>query len=307
MPSLFLLCSVVLTFASLCHSAIAGPTHIIRGRCTELTQDLIRDFESRFLDDQILLGHSLPLLTLGNASHHRRQLQPTAKSVNVYFHIISADTSPANGNVAGQQIIDQVDALNGGFAETGINFVLAGVDRTVNADWFANAGPDTDQQTAMKTQLRRGGRADLNIYTVGFQNTFAGLLGYATFPQSYADAPSDDGIVILYSSLPSGSTAGYNQGKTAIHEAGHWFGLYHTFQGSCVQPGDYVEDTPPEGIPSEGCMAGRVTCPVEDVVGGLADPIDNFMDYSPDTCMARFSPGQALRARVQAQFYRGIY
>ena len=141
----------------------------------------------------------------------------------------------------------------------------------------------------MKTQLRRGGRADLNVYTVGydsvtpcvyivltcfrFKDTFAGLLGYATFPQSYAANPSDDGIVILYSSLPTGSTPGYGQGKTAVHETGHWFGLYHTFQGSCIQPGDYVEDTPPEGIPSEGCLSGRVTCPVEDVVGGFADPI----------------------------------
>lgn len=100
-----------------------------------------------------------------------------------------------------------------------------------------------------------------------------GLLGYATFPQSYGDDPSDDGIVILYSSLPGGSIGGYNQGKTAVHETGHWFGLYHTFQGSCIAPGDYVEDTPPEGIPSETCTNGRITCPVADIVEDLSDPI----------------------------------
>lgn len=86
---------------------------------------------------------------------------------------------------SGQQIISQVDAMNMGFAETGLNFVLAGVDRTINPDWFANAGPDTcvasrdtsihplltspnsAQQTAMKRSLRLGTRSDLNVYTVG--------------------------------------------------------------------------------------------------------------------------------------------
>ncbi|EAU89462.2 metalloprotease [Coprinopsis cinerea okayama7 len=285
--------------------------HIVRGRCTELDQDLIASFEKRFLEDQILHGSSLlDSLTVkpsAGSSHSRRQLQPTSKPVNVYFHVISADSSPKNGNIPVQQLIQQVDALNRGFVETGLNFVLAGVDRTVNADWFANAGPNTVQQTAMKTKLRRGGRSDLNIYTVGFTGALSGLLGYATFPQSYAADPSDDGIVILFSSVPGGAMAGYGQGKTAIHEAGHWFGLYHTFQGSCLSPGDYVEDTPPEGLPSEGCPIGRVSCPVTDLIEGMSDPIHNYMDYSPDNCMAEFSPGQALRARVQAQFYRGIY
>ena len=74
-------------------------------------------------------------------------------------------------------------------------------------------------QTTMKQALRKGGAADLNVYTVGFkEGDAAGLLGYATFPSDYEGNEKDDGVVILFSSLPGGATDGYNEGKTLTHE-----------------------------------------------------------------------------------------
>lgn len=57
--------------------------------------------------------------------------------------------------------------MNTAYASSGYSFILANTTRTLNSQWFINAGPDTTYQTAMKTALRQGGAAALNVYTVG--------------------------------------------------------------------------------------------------------------------------------------------
>ena len=185
-------------------------------------------------------------------------------NVNVYFHVIT-NTSGA-GNVPDAQIADQIRVLNDAYsgvtggAYTLYRFTLVDTDRTANNTWYT-ATNGTTAERQMKTALRRGGAADLNFYT---NNMGGGLLGWATFPSSYASDPIMDGIVCLYSSLPGGTASPYNLGDTATHEVGHWVGLYHTFQGGCAKSatngGDYVSDTPAERSSASGCPEGRDTC-----------------------------------------------
>ncbi|RDB23276.1 hypothetical protein Hypma_009658 [Hypsizygus marmoreus] len=226
----------------------------------------------------------------------------TQATLNIYWHVVAKDTTLSGGYIPDSQITAQVAVLNKAYASVGISWVLAGTDRTISADWYNNAAPSTSQQTAMKRALRKGGAADLNVYSVGFTSgSGAGLLGYATFPSSYPSAATDDGVVILFSSVPGGTAAPYNLGHTLTHEAGHWVGLYHTFQGGCSGTGDSVSDTPPESSPAFGCPTGRDSCS-----GGGVDPIHNFMDYTDDACMTEFTPGQTTRSKSQMATYRGV-
>jgi len=212
--------------------------------------------------------------------------------IQTVFHVIKK--TDGTGAISNALIQSQIDVLNEDFnALAGtpgamghnikVKFVLArktptgqpttGIETVTNNDYFADPGGDPNN---MKQALAWDVTRYFNIYT----NDAAGFLGYATFPP-------------------------YDLGRTATHEVGHWLGLYHTFQDGCTNPnnayttGDLLADTPPEAEPTFGCMPG-VSC------GNVPWPLENYMDYSDDMCMTKFTPEQSNRVRCSLVNYRWI-
>jgi hypothetical protein len=127
----------------------------------------------------------------------------------------------------------------------------------------------------------------------------ASLLGVSSFP-----GDPIRGNFIGQETMPGGSLPEYNLGMTLVHEAGHYFGLFHTFQDGCTEDNDLVSDTGPEMQAYFGCPAkGDEEAISSGCKKGQIAPIHNFMDYSDDRCMCMFTANQITRIQDHVTTY----
>jgi len=215
--------------------------------------------------------------------------------ISTVFHVISDHTLSAREKTRQERLIAaQMQVLNDSdagrtakdAADSPFRFWLTKTTWTVNKAWSTVTPGKTERD--MKQALYEGDSTTLNVYSA---NIGGGLLGWSYFPKGYnAGRDVIDGVVMLDESMPGGTAGKYAQGDTLTHEVGHWLMLEHTFAHGCGASGDYVTDTPKEAGPQFDCPVGADTC----TAPGL-DPIRNFMDYTQDSCMNEFTPGQVER------------
>lgn len=164
----------------------------------------------------------------------------------------------------------------------------------------------------------------LNIWLVRTIDQGDNIMGYAPRPLM-SDYPID-GVVMRADIFGDNTTGGnyklgfnLNRGKVLAHEVGHYFDLYHIFQGGCAGTngpgaavdacdinGDYICDTKPCTTQNVSCNSGIYnTCQANYDPGTTAnDMINDYMSYADDDCMNTFTLNQAQRMWAILQLQR---
>jgi hypothetical protein len=253
-------------------------------------------------------------------------------TIPLVVHIMHNGESIGTGvNISEAQVQSALVALNEDFrkepgsngdgngVDTEIEFCLASMDpngnstngiNRINASSITNyssegitAGQGSGANELAIKSLSRWNRDEYyNIWIVSEiedNDGGSGIQGYAYYPNSSA---SLDGAVILYNAFGTvGDLKFYtNQNRVTTHELGHGLFLYHTFQGAsctetnCSNEGDRVCDTPATTLNSN---CNTPAC-------GGTQQVENYMDYSNQSCLNMFTQGQKTRMRDAIQITR---
>ena len=233
-------------------------------------------------------------------------------TIPVVVHVIYSNS---NENISDAQILSQIQVLNDDFrrmnsdadntwsqaADTQIQFCMATVDPNGNTTNGITRKSSTrtswGTNDAMKSSSQGGvdpwnTSEYLNMWVC---NIGGGILGYAQFPGGSA---ATDGVVMspqYFGSSAGGSgfylSAPFDLGRTTTHEVGHFLNLRHIWGDGNCSADDFVSDTPTSDAANYGCATGHVSC-------GTTDMVQNYMDYSDDSCMNLFTQGQKDRMRA---------
>jgi PKD repeat protein len=298
MKNTFLLLSLFLT--AYCHAQtnFCGADKLREMQINSNPQYIQKeDIQNQKLYDYITSNNDLSTKTSG-----------TIYTVPIVFHIIHQNGPE---NVDDSVIINSVNELNLRFQNaspytdsTGnpvnIQFCLASVDPwgnpttgiTRDTSYLTNLASNSSFQfdVLMKNVNRWCPSTYLNVWVVYSANGIA----YATYPGS---PDIIDGIVVPFNALA---------GFIMSHEAGHYFGLIHTFLGggsctnfNCLIDGDKVCDTPPDfTLDNFFCSGNSCSTEMDDTSGfnpfiNDQDELPNYMDNT--SCPLSFTQGQATR------------
>ena len=209
-------------------------------------------------------------------------------------------------------------------ADAMIEFELKEIRRTqttkdFQASLLSLAGLDAVKQTAKGGDDAIDPDHFLNIWVcnikpINILGSSSPLLGYAYPPANLSHWPANsaapskglDGVVIWHKAFGGNKTLAMQglgnvsiEGKTCVHEVGHYLGLRHIWgDGQLAILGskdcnaeDGISDTPKPGLQSQfECDTTKNSC--VDTPFDFPDMVENYMDYSSESCTNTFTKGQ---------------
>lgn len=214
-----------------------------------------------------------------------------------------------------EQVNSQIEALNRDYnaknedrlkapayfsdriANSGIRFVLAKVDPFGQASTGVVYKKTNRTLFGMDEEVKfsaKGGDDAWprdHFFNIWVCPMISSIHGYS----SSIDGPAElDGIVL--NELVFGTVnklPGYNMGRIAVHETGHWLGLKHIW-GDSYCGDDGIDDTPQQKSYNKGCPSGIIKSCGNEATG---DMYMNYMDLTNDECMYMFTAGQKKKMR----------
>ena len=250
--------------------------------------------------------------SLGAKPHGGKSIIKIPVVVHILYH-------HADENISDETVFSQIRVLNECFRRLNADTVNTPVAfRPVAADCeiefqLATSDPQRRRTTGiirkytpldrwnpddrMKSSSEAGDDAwDSNNYLNIWVCNMGRVAGYSSFPGGPA---AKDGIVVAYNVFGINKKSGYEPGKTAVHEVGHWLGLRHIW-GDSDCGNDMIDDTPFQRTFTPGCPKGvRTSCSN----GANGDMYMNYMDLTLDACTNLFTEGQ--KERMWATFEIG--
>ena len=253
-------------------------------------------------------------------------------TIPVVVHVIhSGQPVGVAPNITDNQVISQITVMNQDFrrmsgtpgfnaspvgADTMIQFALAKVDPNGNptngidrVNLCKTSYTTGEVNSLVKPQTIWDPTVYMNMWSVQFGGSSSSILGYAQFPSgsglpglnANGGAASTDGVVANFSTFGSSTfndgtfllSAPYDKGRTMTHEVGHFLGLRHIW-GDATCGDDFCTDTPTAHTANYSCNKNIVSCNNPSVF----EMVENYMDYTNDTCMNIFTLDQ--KARITA-------